>query len=261
MYYNARMRFRPCIDLHQGRVKQIVGSTFCDEDPGRIATNFASHHPASWFAALYRRDRLPGGHVIMLGAGNEDAAQDALAAYPGGFHIGGGVNEGNARLWLERGASAVIVTSHVFRDGRIDEERLARLVALVGRERLVLDLSCRKRDGRYWVVTDRWQKFTGVEVDPASLDRLAGSCAEFLIHAADVEGRCEGVEAELVAMLGRWQGIPVTYAGGIRDRADLELIRDLGHGRLDFTVGSALDIFGGTGLTYDEVVAFHRSQG
>jgi phosphoribosylformimino-5-aminoimidazole carboxamide ribotide isomerase len=155
----------------------------------------------------------------------------------------------------------VIVTSYVFRDGRIDEERLARLVARVGRARLVLDLSCRKRDGRYWVVTDRWQKFTTVEVNPASLNRLAGSCAEFLIHAADVEGRCEGVAADLVGMLGGWQGIPVTYAGGIRDRRDLELIRDRGRGRLDFTVGSALDIFGGTGLAYDAVVAFHRAQG
>ena len=166
MHYNSRMRFRPCIDLHQGRVKQIVGSTFCDDDPDRIATNFASTQPASWFAALYRRDRLPGGHVIMLGPGNEAAAEDALRAYPGGFHVGGGITEENAPAWLERGAAAVIVTSHVFRDGRIDEERLARLVARVGRARLVLDLSCRKRDGRYWVVTDRWQKFTAVEVDP-----------------------------------------------------------------------------------------------
>jgi phosphoribosylformimino-5-aminoimidazole carboxamide ribotide isomerase len=253
------MRFRPCIDLHLGQVKQIVGSTFCDDDPGRIATNFASTHPPSWFAALYRRDGLAGGHVIMLGPGSEEAAEDALRAYPGGFHLGGGVNEKNATRWLEKGAAAVIVTSHVFREGRIDEERLARLVRLVGRERLVLDLSCRRRDGRYWVVTDRWQKFTAVEVGPAALERLAGSCAEFLIHAADVEGRCAGIETDLVRMLGGWRGVPVTYAGGIRDRHDLEIIRDLGRGRLDFTVGSALDIFGGSGLTYDEVVAFHRA--
>jgi len=260
MYYNTAMRFRPCIDLHQGRVKQIVGSTFSDADPGRIATNFASTHPASWFAALYRRDNLPGGHVIMLGPDNAAAAEDALRAYPGGFHIGGGIDAESAPAWLERGAAAVVVTSHVFRDGRIDAARLARLVARVGRSRLVLDLSCRKRDGRYWVVTDRWQKFTAVEVSPSSLDRLAGSCAEFLIHAADVEGRCAGVAVDLVELLGGWQGIPVTYAGGIRDRRDLELIRDLGRGRLDFTVGSALDIFGGAGLTYDGVVAFHRAQ-
>jgi phosphoribosylformimino-5-aminoimidazole carboxamide ribotide isomerase len=252
------MRFRPCIDLHEGRVKQIVGSTFSDADPARIATNFASTHPPSWYAAMYRRDGLPGGHVILLGPGNEEAAADALRAYPGGLHVGGGVTAENAAAWLDRGASAVIVTSWVFREGRVDADRLARLVAAVGRERIVLDLSCRSRGGRSWVVTDRWQKFTDVEVVPANLDRLAGSCAEFLIHAADVEGRCEGVETALVEMLGSWEGIPVTYAGGIRNRADLELIRDRGRGRLDFTVGSALDIFGGTGLAYDEVVAFSR---
>ena len=253
------MRFRPCIDLHRGQVKQIVGSTFSDDDPERIATNFASLHPPSWFAALYRRDGLDGGHVIMLGPGNEEAAEDALRAYPGGFHVGGGVTDENASGWLDRGASAVIVTSYVFREGRVDEERLARLLGRIGRERLVLDLSCRTRDGRYWVVTDRWQKFTQVEVTPASLSRLAGSCAEFLVHAADVEGRCEGVETDLVALLGGWGGIPVTYAGGVRNRDDIELIRSLGRGHLDFTVGSALDIFGGTGLNYDEVVAIHRS--
>jgi len=253
------MRFRPCIDLHEGRVKQIVGGTFSDDDPGRIATNFASERPPSWFAAMYRRDGLAGGHVIMLGPGNETAAGDALRAYPGGFHLGGGITGENAAGWLDRGAAAVIVTSWVFREGRVDEDRLARLVRLVGRERLVLDLSCRRREGRYWVVTDRWQKFTGVEVTPANLDRLAASCAEFLIHAADVEGRCQGVETALVEQLGRWEGIPVTYAGGIRGRADLELIRDLGHGRLDFTVGSALDIFGGSGLAYEDVVAFSRA--
>lgn len=253
------MRFRPCIDLHRGQVKQIVGSTFSDDDPGRIATNFASAHPASWYAERYRRDGLAGGHVIMLGPGNDEAAEDALRAFPGGLHLGGGVNVDNAPAWLEKGAAAVIVTSYVFREGLIDEARLERLVRRVGRERLVLDLSCRKREGRYWVVTDRWQHFTGVEVTPANLTRLAVSCAEFLIHAADVEGRCEGVETDLVALLGGWDGIPVTYAGGIRSREDIELIRTLGRGRLDFTVGSALDIFGGSGLTYDEVVAIHRA--
>jgi phosphoribosylformimino-5-aminoimidazole carboxamide ribotide isomerase len=196
----------------------------------------------------------------MLGPGNEEAAAESLKAYPGGLQVGGGINDGNARGWLDKGAAAVIVTSWVFREGRIDKERLARLVQLVGRERLVLDLSCRRREDRYWVVTDRWQKFTDVEVTAASLDDLAGSCAEFLIHAADVEGRCEGVETRLVELLGDWEGIPVTYAGGIRNMEDLHLIRDLGHGHIDFTVGSALDIFGGSGLTYDEVVAFHKGR-
>jgi phosphoribosylformimino-5-aminoimidazole carboxamide ribotide isomerase len=254
------MRFRPCIDLHAGRVKQIVGSTFSDDAPEKLNTNYSSDRPASWFAEKYRDDGLSGGHVIKLGPGNEQAAAEALAAFPGGFHLGGGVNETNAVSWLDRGASHVIVTSHVFRGGRIDEVRLKGLVSLVGRERLVLDLSCRKRDGRYWVVTDRWQKFTDVEVDRSSLDDLSRSCDEFLVHAADVEGKCEGVEEELVRLLGGWQGIPVTYAGGIRNREDIDLIRDAGSGRLDFTVGSSLDIFGGTGLTYDEVLALHRGR-
>jgi phosphoribosylformimino-5-aminoimidazole carboxamide ribotide isomerase len=254
------MKFRPCIDLHMGKVKQIVGSSYSDDRPGTIATNFASERPASWFAEMYRRDSLTGGHVIMLGPGNEEAASDALQTYPGGLQVGGGINEENARRWLDRGAAAVIVTSWVFREGRVDKERLARLVRLTGRERLVLDLSCRRREDRYWVVTDRWQKFTDVEVTAASLDDLAGSCAEFLVHAADVEGKCEGVETGLVELLGRWEGIPVTYAGGIRNMEDLHLIGDLGRGRLDFTVGSALDIFGGSGLAYEEVVAFHKGR-
>jgi phosphoribosylformimino-5-aminoimidazole carboxamide ribotide isomerase len=252
------MKFRPCIDLHLGKVKQIVGSSYSDDAPDSITTNFASARPASWFAEMYRRDSLTGGHVIMLGPGNDESAADALKAFPGGLQVGGGITDENARGWLDRGAAAVIVTSWVFREGRVDEGRLARLVRLLGRERLVLDLSCRRRGDRYWVVTDRWQKFTDVEVTTANLDLLAGSCAEFLIHAADVEGKCEGVETGLIELLGRWEGVPVTYAGGIRNMEDLHLIDDLGHGRLDFTVGSALDIFGGTGLTYDEVAAFHK---
>ena len=247
------MRFRPCIDLHQGQVKQIVGSTFSDDDPGALATNFTSTRPPAWYAGLYRRDGLAGGHVIKLGPGNDEAAAEALAAFPGGFHIGGGIDEGNASTWLDRGASHVIVTSAVFRDGRIDEGKLGSLVRLVGRERLVLDLSCRRSGAGYRVVTDRWQKFTDVEINNENLDRLASSCDEFLIHAADVEGRCQGVEIGLVEILGRWEGIPLTYAGGISSRKDVELIDELGGGRLDFTVGSALDIFGGRGLTYEEL--------
>jgi len=241
-------------------VKQIVGSTFSDDAPETIDTNFSSDRPASWYGEKYRRDGLSGGHVIKLGPGNDQAAAEALEAFPGGFHLGGGVSEENAVSWLDRGASHVIVTSYVFRDGRVDEGRLKSLVRLVGKDRLVLDLSCRGRDGRYWVVTDRWQKFTDVEGNGANLALLSESCGEFLIHAADVEGRCEGVEEDLVRRLGAWQGIPVTYAGGIRSREDIELIRDAGSGRLDFTVGSSLDIFGGKGLTYEEVLAVHRTR-
>ena len=249
--------FRPCIDLHEGRVKQIVGGTL--ESQGRgLATNFVSDQSAAWYAELYRRDGLTGGHVIMLGAGNEAAALAALKAYPGGMQIGGGVNAANARGWLEAGASHVIVTSWVFRDGRVDQERLNELVKVVGRERLVLDLSCRQRDGQYFVVTDRWQKFTEVTLSAATLENFASSCAELLVHAVDVEGLCRGIDGELVGQLGRWSPIPVTYAGGANSLADLEMVTRLGQGKVDLTIGSALDIFGGNGVNYAEVVAFNR---
>jgi len=247
--------FRPCIDLHEGQVKQIVGGTLGEAG---LRTNFVSARPASWFAELYRRDGLTGGHVIMLGPGNEAAARSALAAYPGGLHIGGGINAGNARDWLAAGASHVIVTSWVFREGRVDWDRLGELSRLVGPERLVVDLSCRRRDGLYYVVTDRWQKFTELTVTAETLRQFAGYCAEFLIHAVDVEGLCQGIDRELVEKLGEWSPIPTTYAGGARSLVDLEEVTRLGRGRIDLTIGSALDIFGGNGVRYEEVVAFNR---
>lgn len=253
------MRFRPCIDLHDGKVKQIVGSTLTGQS-GSLHTNFVADQPPSYFADLYKNDDLPGGHVIMLGPGNEAAAAEAFHAYPGGLHAGGGITAENASYWLEQGASAVIVTSYVFRDGVVDEKRLDEMVRVVGRKHLVLDLSCRKRDNLYYIVTDRWQKFTEVKISPQSLEYFAGFCSEFLIHAADVEGKCAGIAEDLVADLGRWVTIPTTYAGGVRNLDDLTLISDLADGRLDATVGSALDIFGGSGMLYSEAVAFHRRQ-
>ena len=245
------MRFRPCIDLHGGVVKQIVGGTLADN--AAPETNFQAEKPAEWFADLYRRDGLTGGHVIQLGPGNAAAARAALTAWPGGMQVGGGITADNAAAWLDAGASHVIVTSFVFHDGVVDMDRLRRLVAAVGREHLVLDLSCRRTPGGYLVVTDRWQTFTRERVAAALMDTLAGHCAEFLIHAVDVEGKCSGIEADLMALLGRWTGIPVTYAGGIRAMADIEDIQRLGRGRIDFTVGSALDIFGGTQLNYRDL--------
>jgi phosphoribosylformimino-5-aminoimidazole carboxamide ribotide isomerase len=246
------MRFRPCIDLHGGAVKQIVGGTLRDDH--RPETNFTADRPAEWFAALYRRDNLTGGHVIQLGPGNAEAARAALAAWPGGLQVGGGITADNAAGWIDAGASHVIVTSYVFHDGRVDEDRLRRLAAAVGRRRLVLDLSCRRRGAEYFVVTDRWQTFTREAIRPELLDRLAGDCDEFLVHGVDVEGRCRGIESDLVALLGRWVGIPCTYAGGISNMADIEAIETLGRSRLDFTVGSALDIFGGRQLCYRDLV-------
>lgn len=249
--------FRPCIDLHEGKVKQIVGGTLTDAAAG-LRTNYVSEHSAAWFAELYRRDGLKGGHVIMLGPGNEGPAREALAAYPGGLHVGGGIQEENSIGWLESGASHVIVTSWVFRQGRIDRERLRSLVKKVGRERLVLDLSCRIRDGQYWVVTDRWQTFTDQTLSREFLSEMAESCAEFLIHAADVEGLCRGIDLELVRRLGEWASIPITYAGGARSLEDLVTVSRLGRGRVDLTIGSALDIFGGSGVKYSDVVAFNQ---
>jgi phosphoribosylformimino-5-aminoimidazole carboxamide ribotide isomerase len=249
--------FRPCIDLHEGKVKQIVGGTLADE-PGQLRTNFISERPASWFAELYRRDGLSGGHVILLGAGNESAALGALQAFPGGLQIGGGVNLDNARQWLDAGASHVIVTSWVFREGRVDWERLKNLEQAIGKQRLVLDLSCRRRGADYFVVTDRWQKFTEQKISRATLQTFANHCAEFLIHAVDVEGLCRGMDAELVEKLGEWTTIPTTYAGGASSLADLEAVTRLGRGRIDLTIGSALDIFGGKGVRYEDCVAFNR---
>ena len=252
--------FRPCIDLHEGKVKQIVGGTL-GEDPARLRTNFVSERSAAWFAELYRRDGLKGGHLIMLGPGNEEAARGALRAYPAGLHVGGGINAENARAWLDAGASHVIVTSWIFQDGRLDWDRLKILMTTIGRERLVLDLSCRRRGAEYFVVTDRWRKFTELTISAETLGRLAEWCAEFLIHAADVEGLCGGIDAELVEKLGRWTPIPATYAGGAKSLADLEEVTRVGQGRVDLTIGSALDIFGGTGVAYEEAVAFNRRRG
>lgn len=254
------MRFRPCIDLHDGRVKQIVGSSL-GEDQGSLQTNFSSELPPAHYAQMYRRDNLTGGHIIMLGPGNQAAAAEALAAWPGGMQVGGGITDANAVHWLEQGASHVIVTSHVFHDGCLDLDRLHRLVQLVGKKRLVLDLSCRWRDGGYYVVTDRWQRFTELRVCSQVLEDLAAFCDEFLIHAVDVEGKCMGIDTRLLALLAESVPVPTTYAGGVSSFSDLERIRLSGKGRIDVTVGSALDIFGGNGLRYQEVVAYHARGG
>ena len=252
------MRFRPCIDIHNGKVKQIVGGSLRDEGDS-ASTNFSSELGADHYARMYRKDGLKGGHIIMLnhaGSGYYEAtrqqALSALAAYPGGMQIGGGITAENAGEYLEAGASHVIVTSYVFRDGSFCRENMEKLVSEAGREHIVLDLSCRKRDGAYYIVTDRWQKFTEECLDFRTLTELSGYCDEFLIHGVDVEGRRAGMEEELVHMLGEWDGVPVTYAGGIGREEDLERFRELSGGRLDFTIGSALDLFGGN-IPYDMV--------
>jgi len=249
------MKFRPCIDLHNGKVVQIVGGSLDEQNQSSLRTNFTSDRSSADFAALYRAANLDGGHVIALGTGNQAAALDALRAWPGGLQYGGGVNPHNASLFLDAGASHIIVTSWVFSNGRIDYAKLEKLVGVVGRERLVLDLSCRLRDGQFHVVTDRWQSFTDEKVDAALLARLARSCAEFLVHGVDVEGLRQGIQEELIVLLGEHSPCPVTYAGGVHQLEDLDRVKRLGQGRVDLTIGSALDIFGGD-VPFDAVLAW-----
>jgi len=246
------MQFRPCIDLHNGKVKQIVGSSLTDND-STVKTNFESQYDAAYYAEMYRRDNLTGGHVIMLGSGNETAAKSALAAYPGGLQVGGGINSDNAVTWLEAGAAQVILTSYIFDDGELKQDRLEEIFARAGKESLVLDLSCRIKDGEYYIVTNRWQKFTNWKIEQEILKFLAEYCCEFLIHAVDVEGKQAGIDTELIKKMTEFSPIPAVYAGGIRSFEDIETIREIGNGKVHFTIGSALDIFGGK-LSYAEVV-------
>lgn len=255
------MEFRPCIDIHNGKVKQIIGSTLSDQG-NQAADNFVSEKNADYYASLYKKDHLPGGHIILLNkAGSEFYEQTkaqalrALAAFPGGMQIGGGINPDNAPSFLDAGASRVIVTSYVFQNGRILYDHLDALRSSVGREHVVLDLSCRKKDDGYYIVTDRWQKTTEEKLTTDLLERLEPWASEFLVHAADVEGRQHGIEEEVVAILGAYDGLPTTYAGGVRGMEDLEMIRRIGQGRVNVTIGSALDLFGGP-LSYEQLKTY-----
>ena len=259
------MRFRPCIDIHNGKVKQIVGGSLQDE--GDFATdNFVSEKDGAYYGALYKNAGLTGGHIIILNPKTspyyeEDVRQACLAlkASDGTLKIGGGITDENAAFFLEQGASHVIVTSFVFRDGQICMDNLKKILAVTGKERLILDLSCRKKDNDYYIVTDRWQKFTDVKLNHAILDELSKYCDEFLIHAVDVEGKASGIEEELASMLGEWGEIPITYAGGVSSYDDLEKLKLLGKNRIDVTIGSALDLFGGL-LEFKQVIAYCKEE-
>ena len=258
------MRFRPCIDIHNGKVKQIVGGSLRDEGD-QAKENFVSTQDAAFFAEMYQKDRISGGHVILLNAKDspfyektKEQAMLALRTYPGGLQVGGGITDENAKDFLEAGASHVIVTSFVFKNGVFYRENLEKLLRTVGKEHLVLDLSCRKKDGAYYIVTDRWQKFTEERVTVELLDRLYQYADEFLIHAVDVEGKASGIERELVELLGSWNRIPVTYAGGIGSFQNLEELAEWGQHHLNYTIGSALDLFGGT-MKFEDVLAFSKT--
>lgn len=257
------MRFRPCIDIHNAKVKQIVGGSLADKDD-TAQDNFVSQYDAAYYSRLYRKYQLSGGHIIILNPKDSPyykadlkQAFDALEMWQGGLQIGGGINDENAAMFLERGASHVIVTSFVFMQGEVAWDNLERLVKAIGKNRLVLDLSCREREGKYYIVTDRWQRFTDVELNARTLETLSGFCDEFLVHAADVEGKVNGISDPIARLLGESSPVTATYAGGISGFGDLEKLRTLGLGRVDFTVGSALDIFGGS-MSFEKTAQFGR---
>ncbi|KAH0587565.1 Enzyme that catalyzes the fourth step in the histidine pathway [Termitomyces sp. 'cryptogamus'] len=254
MHAPRRSVFRPCIDLHDGQVKQIVGGTLSDASPETLKTNFVASQSPGDFARLYRDNNLKGGHVIKLGRGNDAAAREALAAWPGGLQIGGGMNDQNAQEWIDVGASKVIVTSYLFPGAKFSLERLKKISSVVGKDRLVVDVSCRRRGEKWLVAMNKWQDITDMEVSEESLHELSQYCSEFLIHAADVEGLCQGIDEELVKKLGQWVRIPTTYAGGAKDIGDLDLVEQLSEGRVDLTYGSALDIFGGELVKFESLV-------
>lgn len=267
-----KMQFRPCIDIHNGKVKQIVGSSL--KDLGNQAQeNFVSEQDAAFYANMYKEDNVKGGHIILLNASDseyfESTKEQALLAlhtYPKGLQVGGGITAENASFYIENGASHVIVTSYVFKDGQINYGNLRKMVEVVGKNRIVLDLSCRYiekndrmkeidgvKESGYYVVTDRWQKVTNEKITHEFLDELSEYCDEFLIHAVDVEGMQSGVELDLIKLLGAWRKIPMTYAGGIHTFDDIELVKEWGKGKINVTIGSALDLFGGT-LKYKDVL-------
>ena len=245
------MHFRPCIDIHNGKVKQIVGGSLTDQG-NQAKENFTASENADYYAKMYQKDGLIGGHVILLNPVSSEYYREtkaqailALGAYPKGLQVGGGIHAENAEEFLEAGASHVIVTSYVFRDGKINWENMEKLKHAVGKENVVIDLSCRKKEDGYYIVTDRWQKFTDVKLTEDVLSELADYCDEFLIHAVDVEGKAGGIEEDIAALLGNWDGISATYAGGVSSFEDLRKLKELGRNKVDVTIGSALDLFGG----------------
>ena len=257
------MEFRPCIDIHNGSVKQIVGGSLKDYGD-EAQENFVSKLDAAFYARLYREYKIANGHIILLNPVTspyyEETKRQALAAikaYPGGLQVGGGITPENAGEYLDAGASHVIVTSYVFKDGQIQYDKLNELVRRIGKKNLVLDLSARKKDGRYFIVTDRWQKYTDVELTEKTFDELAESCDEFLVHAVDVEGKASGIEEKVAELLGSWGKIPITYAGGVHSFEDLRLLKKLGKDKVHVTVGSALDLFGGS-LKFEDVLKVCR---
>ncbi|KAJ3119677.1 Enzyme that catalyzes the fourth step in the histidine pathway [Nowakowskiella sp. JEL0407] len=256
---SPRTKFRPCIDLHNGQVKQIIGGTLSDASPDAVVTNFVSLLPPSHYAQLYKKHNLLGAHVIKLGPNNDEAAKEALAAWPNHLQVGGGITIENAQQWLDYGASKVIVTSWLFPDAKFSEGRLRQLSELIGKDRLVVDISCRRQDNAWIVAMNKWQTFTDTVVNAETITLMSQYCSEFLVHAADVEGLCQGIDEDLVKALGEWCNIPCVYAGGAKDVSDLETVQRLSGGKVDLTYGSALDIFGGTLVKFSDLISLMES--
>jgi phosphoribosylformimino-5-aminoimidazole carboxamide ribotide isomerase len=143
----------------------------------------------------------------------------------------------------------------------------------VGRDHLVLDLSCKRIAGantgdsvlhgkdcpRWKIAINRWQTLIDIEITAETLNDLARYCDEFLIHAADVEGKQQGMDDELIVFLAENSPIPCTYAGGAKSLADLEHCKQISNGKIDLTIGSALDLFGGKGVKYEDCVRFNKA--
>ncbi|PVV02043.1 hypothetical protein BB560_003515, partial [Smittium megazygosporum] len=228
-----KSKFRPCIDLHSGVVKQIVGGTLTESNE-TLLENYVSSKDPSFYAELYKKHNLTGGHIIKLGPGNEEAAKSALFAWPGGMQIGGGITLENAQSWIDLGASKVIVTSSLFKNKKFDLEKLVLFEKAIGKDRLVVDLSCRRVSDGWVVAMDKWQTKTDLMINRESISLISQYCSELLIHAADVEGLCKGIDTDLVKFLGEITPIPTTYAGGIED---LAIVNTLSNGKIDLTIG------------------------
>ena len=255
------MNFRPCIDIHNGSVKQIVGSSLSDSNA--VSENFVSEKDSAYYAKLYADKGLKGGHVIILNKigtpeyeASREAALLALSTTPGLLQVGGGITDENAYSFIKEGASHIIVTSYLFENGELSFDKMKRLKEAVGKEHVVFDLSCKKVNDSYYIATNRWQTVTDTKLDVDMLCKLEEFCDEYLIHAVDVEGKSNGPEKDLIKELSSYEGNKITYAGGIRSTEDIETINMLSNGKMDFTIGSALDIFGGN-LKFEEVAVYN----
>ncbi|KAF6005708.1 hypothetical protein HII12_005282 [Brettanomyces bruxellensis] len=245
-----------CIDIHGGKVKQIVGGTLNQDDTeqskntckSNLETNFVSEKSSSYYAKLYEEHGIIRTHVIKLGSLEENnrVAIEALKAWPKHLQIGGGINDTNAKYWIQQGADKVIVTSWLFPKGQFDKSRLERISQLVGKEHLVVDLS--------------YFDAGGVE-QGRLLSYSRGTARNSSFMQLMLKAFCKGIDQELVAKLAEWCTSPIVYAGGAKSIDDLKLVDKLSHGRVDLTFGSALDLFGGKLVRFKDCCKWNQQLG